>query len=601
MLGMMCALMSNGAFGYVSSYNGWPTSTTHGMVGALIGIGLATGAGVNWGYYPVYTNGTLTGQNGMSAVVASFAISPIIAGCIGIIIYTAVNYVVLKRKGYNAFWWALRSAPFWYALVAGFEAFLISWKSPRYSVISNSDSNTAAVFWGAFLIVGLLTQLFIVPFIFRTVWLGWSNLTAMHLPLMIFPDSWLKAWFPWFGATNPHFDTRHLRNEEIPEDEMWQWSVKDLEELYVRRAKEVEMVRVAEEGGVSKSHDEIVTLVKAQMGQIAKVTDEFSDMDADEARWKRFVRDMKDEKNSVYYKVGRFSHYFFFFGLDREIADYNAHKKEVQDLHDPRTVTRHNGKAEQVFRFLQVLTCAIASFAHGANDVGITAGPTATIYALWTAPNGYTTVSSTSNSVTTQIGYQTGGGTLGVSAATKAGLQDWMLAMCAGSICMGLWFYGFNRMRTLGNRLTFHSPSRGFCMEMGAAITILLAARNGVPVSTTNCIVGATVGVGLVSNFSKGVNWRLAFLTVLEWLITLPFTAIVAGCFYAFIAYSPTNSCNPTQILAIPSTTANTTSQVLINGQYYWLNSTMNPTTGVTTVNGYNIWGDFCGPNTFSN
>ena len=43
-------------------------------------------------------------------------------------------------------------------------------------------------------------------------------------------------------------------------------------------------------------------------------------------------------------------------------------------------------------------------------------------------------------------------------------------------------------MRVLGNRLTYHSPTRGFAMELASAITVLIAARNGIPVSTTNCI-----------------------------------------------------------------------------------------------------------------
>lgn len=74
---------------------------------------------------------------------------------------------------------------------------------------------------------------------------------------------------------------------------------------------------------------------------------------------------------------------------------------------------------------------------------------------------------------------------------------------------------GYNIMAVLGNRITLHSPSRGFSMELGAgsstssrlqfallltlsiaAITVILASQYGLPVSTTMCITGATVGVG---------------------------------------------------------------------------------------------------------
>jgi sodium-dependent phosphate transporter len=62
-------------------------------------------------------------------------------------------------------------------------------------------------------------------------------------------------------------------------------------------------------------------------------------------------------------------------------------------------------------------------------------------------------------------------------------------------VAIGLWMYGYNIMRNLGNRLTLHSPSRGFSVELGSAITVILATRLALPISTTQCITGATVGV----------------------------------------------------------------------------------------------------------
>lgn len=85
-------------------------------------MGVASGAGVTWGYEVTSKNGVVTGQSGLAAVVASFAISPILAGIIGAIIFTLIKYTVLERKGLKSFWWALYSVPLWYALVAGFEA-----------------------------------------------------------------------------------------------------------------------------------------------------------------------------------------------------------------------------------------------------------------------------------------------------------------------------------------------------------------------------------------------------------------------------------------------------------------------------------------------
>lgn len=54
-------------------------------------------------------------------------------------------------------------------------------------------------------------------------------------------------------------------------------------------------------------------------------------------------------------------------------------------------------------------------------------------------------------------------------------------------------------MRTLDNRLTLLLPSRGFCIELASAVTVLIATRLKLPISTTQCIAGAAVGVGLAN------------------------------------------------------------------------------------------------------
>lgn len=104
---------------------------------------------------------------------------------------------------------------------------------------------------------------------------------------------------------------------------------------------------------------------------------------------------------------------------------------------------------------------------------------------------------------------------------------------------IGLWTYGYNMMRQLGNRLTLHSPSRGFSMELGAAITVILASQLGLPISTTQCITGATVGVGFCSGTWKAVNWRMIAWIYLGWFITMPVAGIISGCLMGIIINAP--------------------------------------------------------------
>lgn len=58
-------------------------------------------------------------------------------------------------------------------------------------------------------------------------------------------------------------------------------------------------------------------------------------------------------------------------------------------------------------------------------------------------------------------------------------MPTWILAFGGAAIVIGLWTYGYNIMRNLGNRITLHSPSRGFSMELGSAITIIMATQLG--------------------------------------------------------------------------------------------------------------------------
>jgi sodium-dependent phosphate transporter len=66
-------------------------------------------------------------------------------------------------------------------------------------------------------------------------------------------------------------------------------------------------------------------------------------------------------------------------------------------------------------------------------------------------------------------------------------------------------------------------------MEMGAAITVLLFSQFSLPVSTSMCITGATVGVGLCNGTLKAVNWQRVGLLLLAWVLTIPIAGLLGG------------------------------------------------------------------------
>ena len=126
----------------------------------------------------------------------------------------------------------------------------------------------------------------------------------------------------------------------------------------------------------------------------------------------------------------------------------------------------------KLFASLQILTACFASFAHGTNDVSNAVAP---LIPIW---NIYTT------------------GTEDVTVQT----QVWILAFGSIGICTGLWAWGRAVMATISEGLTKITPSKGFSVELGAAISVLVATKMGLPISTTHCKVGSLVIVGFVSS-----------------------------------------------------------------------------------------------------
>lgn len=94
-------------------------------------------------------------------------------------------------------------------------------------------------------------------------------------------------------------------------------------------------------------------------------------------------------------------------------------------------------------------------------------------------------------------------------------------------------------MRNLGNRITKHSPTRGYSMELAAAITVLLASNLGLPVSTTQCITGAIIGVALTNGDLKSLNWKQIGKIFIGWVLTLPAAGLVSGILMGMALNTP--------------------------------------------------------------
>ena len=120
----------------------------------------------------------------------------------------------------------------------------------------------------------------------------------------------------------------------------------------------------------------------------------------------------------------------------------------------------------------------------------------------------------------------------------------WILSMGGIGIAIGLIVYGKKIIYAIGNKLCKITPSRGTCIELGSALVIIAGSRLKIPLSTTHCQVGATVGVGLLENKScnkkiEGVNWWILTKTAFGWIITCLVVGLSAGILASQGAYAP--------------------------------------------------------------
>jgi PiT family inorganic phosphate transporter len=172
------------------------------------------------------------------------------------------------------------------------------------------------------------------------------------------------------------------------------------------------------------------------------------------------------------------------------------------------------GPLDRVFRRLQLLSAALYSLSHGANDaqktMGIIVGLLVSTQALFARETGWLHH-------------------LHVPTADRIPL--WVEMAAYSAIGLGTALGGWRIVKTMGSRITKLRPFGGFCAETAGGISILIASGLGVPVSTTHTITGAIVGVGAAQRLSA-VRWGVATRIVWAWVLTIPMAAAIAAVAY---------------------------------------------------------------------
>ena len=162
---------------------------------------------------------------------------------------------------------------------------------------------------------------------------------------------------------------------------------------------------------------------------------------------------------------------------------------------------------EQSFGVLVVFTACAMAFAHGSNDTANAIGPMATIFSL-IKNNGQLIIHSH--------------------------LPFWIVLLGTSGVVAGLALFGYKVIATVGSKITELTPSRGFAAQLSTAATVVICSGLGLPVSTTQILIGALLGVG----FARGIgaiNLHVIRNIFMSWLITLPAGALLSIIFYKLL------------------------------------------------------------------
>ncbi|KAG2484956.1 hypothetical protein HYH03_016254 [Edaphochlamys debaryana] len=412
MYGMLCALIAASAWVFTATYFCLAVSTTHSIIGAVLGFALVWG-----GSEAVVWNDRIPEfpfSRGLVPVICSWFVSPIMAGTASALIFFLNRYIILRRV--NSTNLAIYGFPVLVGITVFVNVFFVIYKGA--SKVANWDSAKAA--WVAGAVAGGC------------------------FALAVFPGIW-----------------------------------------GLRRLVTRDMDRAAQKAADAEA------AVKAGTDQSSE---EGPDPEENSSKLKKMFMSMKRAATH---------------GLDQDIHANIENDKDIHDMHQAAEV--FDPETEQVYKYLQVFSACAVAFAHGANDVANAVGPFTGIWFVYR--NWY--------------------------VSSNGDTPFWVLAMGGAGIVIGLATYGYNIMRTLGVGLAKMTPSRGYCAEIATSFAVSLASVYGLPVSTTQCITGAEMGVGLVENIKTGVNWKLFAKQVLAWMFTLVVAGFLSAAIFAYGVYAP--------------------------------------------------------------
>ncbi|CAG7945765.1 hypothetical protein PENNAL_c0004G11287 [Penicillium nalgiovense] len=504
MLAFTCALAAASSWVMWCTKNSAHVSSTYSLISAVAGVGVATvGASqVQWGW---------NDGKGLGAIFAGLGMAPVISGCFGAIIFLMIKYLVHVRR--NPISWAVWSAPFFFLVAATICTLSIVYKgSPNLHLDKKPGWYVAAVTVGTGGGVCLLSAIFFVPFLHSRVikkdpsvkW--WMFIQGPLLFSRPVPTNSEVAHVPNYAVVQE--DSEEHESHLPVDDKEPKTGVASIPgstdgSLEANQLTYRELMAQSED-----RHNAKLLESRGPIGWAMRLLRD-NPMGAGEIYEFRNMKLMAKRLPAII-TVGLL--YGFYYDIHTAQSGNEGTPEGERMKRVYANAEKYPNEVEHTYSFIQVITACTASFAHGANDIGNSVGPWAAIYSAWSTGN---------------------------PAESKSPVPIWQLAVLAICISIGLCTYGYNIMKVMGNKITYHSPSRGSSMEMGAAITVLVFSQYSLPVSTSMCITGATVGVGLCNGTIKAVNFQRVGLLLAAWIMTIPIAGTIGGCLMGLVLNAP--------------------------------------------------------------
>jgi inorganic phosphate transporter, PiT family len=165
-------------------------------------------------------------------------------------------------------------------------------------------------------------------------------------------------------------------------------------------------------------------------------------------------------------------------------------------------------KVNSQFKKGQLISAALYSIGHGANDAQKTMG----IIVAFLVSAGWLTPMTELSLINPNTA--------------------WIIFSCHLAMAIGTAMGGWRIVKTMGMKITKLTPASGFCAESAGAFTLFFVSYFGIPVSTTHTITGSIIGAGSLSHNPSSVKWGVAARIMLAWVFTIPLSALLAMLFF---------------------------------------------------------------------